>query len=63
MSKLVGYNDVLAKIDDTVVDLYHGQGEVYKAVISEFQKALIGSKSAQKAMDDAQTEINKIMKY
>jgi len=62
-SKLVGYSNVLAQIDDTVIDLYHGQGEVYKVVIQEFQKALIGSKTAQEAMDDAQKEIDKIMKY
>jgi len=62
-SKLVGYSDVLAKINDTVVDIYLGQGEVYKAVIAEFQKALVGQKTAKEAMDDAQTRIDKIMKY
>jgi len=62
-SKLVGYSDVLAEIKDTVVDLYHGQGEVYKSVIEELQKALIGKKSSQEAMDAAQKKIDKIMGY
>ena len=62
-SKLVGYNDVLAKIDDTVVDIYEGQGEVYKAVIAEFQKALLEQKTAEEAMNDAQARIDKILGY
>jgi len=62
-SKLVGYNDVLAQIDDTVVDVYQGQGEVYKAVIAELQKALLESKTAEEAMNDAQKRIDKILGY
>jgi len=62
-SKLVGYNDVLAQINDTVVDIYEGQGEVYKAVIAEFQKALMGQKTAEQAMNDAQGRIDKILGY
>ena len=62
-SKLVGYNNVLAQITDTVEDFFKGQGQVYKVVISEFQKALLGSKTAKQAMDDAQKQIDKIMGY
>lgn len=62
-AKKVGYSSVLSQITDTVIDIYLNQGEVYKTVIAEFQNALIGKKTAQAAMDDAQTQINKIMGY
>ncbi len=62
-AKKLGYSSVLVKMTDTVVDVYQGQGEVYKNVIIEFQNALIGKKTAQQAMDDAQKQIDKIMKY
>lgn len=63
LAKKIGYADVLAKINDTVIDIYPNQGEVYKTVIAEFQNALIGKKTPQAAMDDAQAQINKIMGY
>ena len=62
-AKKLGYSSVLVKMTDTVVDVYQGQGEVYKNVIIEFQNALIGKKTPQQAMDDAQKQIDKIMKY
>jgi len=62
-AKKIGYSSVLSQITDTVIDVYPGQGEVYKAVIAEFQNALIGKKTPQAAMDDAQKQIDKIMGY
>lgn len=62
-AKEIGYSSVLIKMTDTVVDVYQGQGEVYKNVIIEFQNALIGNKTPQQAMDDAQKQIDKVMKY
>lgn len=62
-AKELGYAAVLANMPNTVVDVYQGQGEVYKNVIAEFQNALIGKKTAQQAMDDAQKQIDKIMGY
>lgn len=62
-AKEIGYAAVLAEMTNTVVDVYQGQGEVYKTVIAEFQNALIGRKTAQQAMDDAQKQIDKIMGY
>lgn len=62
-SQKVGYAKLLSQISDTVISLYLGQGEVYKAVIAEFQNALIGKKTSQQAMDDAQKQIDKIMGY
>ena len=62
-AKELGYSSVLAKMTDTVVDVYQGQGEVYKNVIVEFQNALIGKKTPQQAMDDAQRQIDKILGY
>lgn len=62
-AKELGYAAVLAEMANTVVDVYQGQGEVYKTVIAEFQNALIGRKTAQQAMDDAQKQIDKIMGY
>jgi multiple sugar transport system substrate-binding protein len=59
----VGYAKLLSQISDTVITLYLGQGDVYKAVIAEFQNALIGRKTPQQAMDDAQKQIDKIMGY
>lgn len=62
-AKKIGYANVLSQISDTVIDIYPNQGEVYKAVIAEFQNALIGKKTPKAAMDDAQAQINKIMGY
>lgn len=62
-AKKIGYASVLSQLQDTVIDIYPNQGEVYKAVIAEFQNALIGKKTAKAAMDDAQAQINKIMGY
>ncbi len=62
-AKKIGYSAVLSQISDTVIDVYQGQGEVYKAVIAEFQNALIGKKTPQAAMDDAQKQIDKVMGY
>jgi|GEM_PF-2326810 len=62
-AKQIGYAAVLSQITDTVIEIYPNQGEVYKTVIAEFQNALIGKKTAQAAMDDAQAQINKIMGY
>ncbi len=62
-AKKIGYTNVLAQISDTVIDVYPNQGDVYKAVIAEFQNALIGKKTAQAAMDDAQAQIDKVMGY
>jgi len=61
-AKLVPYYKLVQEIlQDVVVDLYAKQGAVYKAVIREFQKALVGEKSAEQAMNDAQKEINNIL--
>ncbi len=62
-AKKLGYASVLAEMTDTIVDVYQGQGEVYKNVIVEFQNALIGRKTPQQAMDDAQKQIDKILSY
>lgn len=62
-AKKIGYANVLSQITDTVIEIYPNQGEVYKTVIAEFQNALIGKKTPQAAMDDAQAQINKIMGY
>lgn len=62
-AKQIGYAEVLKQVTDTTIDVYRGQGEVYKAVIAEFQNALIGRKTAQQAMDDAQRQIDQIMGY
>ncbi|MCX7040157.1 MAG: sugar ABC transporter substrate-binding protein [Spirochaetes bacterium] len=59
----VGYAKLLSQVSDTVISVYLGQGDVYKAVIAEFQNALIGRKTAQQAMDDAQKQIDTIMGY
>ncbi len=62
-AKKIGYATVLSQLQDTVIEIYPNQGEVYKTVIAEFQNALIGKKTAKAAMDDAQAQINKIMGY
>jgi multiple sugar transport system substrate-binding protein len=62
-AKKIGYASVLAQIPDTVINIYPNQGDVYKTVIAELQNALIGSKTAQAAMDDAQKQIDKVMGY
>jgi multiple sugar transport system substrate-binding protein len=62
-ARKIGYTNVLAKLPDSVIDVYPNEGDVYKAVIAELQNALIGKKTAQQAMDDAQAQINKVMGY
>jgi len=59
----VGYAKLLSQISDTVINVYLGQGDVYKAVIAELQNALIGRKTAKQAMDDAQKQIDQAMGY
>ncbi len=62
-ARKIGYTNVLSQIPDTVIDIYPNQGDAYKTVIAELQNALIGKKTAQAAMDDAQKQIDKVMGY
>jgi len=55
-------NVVKESLKDTKTEIFADQGMVYKIVIKEIQNALTGDKTAQKALDDAQAEINKQLK-
>lgn len=53
---------VQESLKDTRTEVFADQGIIYKTVIREVQNALLGQKTAKKALDDAQAEINQITK-
>jgi multiple sugar transport system substrate-binding protein len=53
---------VKESLKETRTEIFANQGLAYKIVIREIQNALIGKKTAKKALDDAQAEINKELK-
>jgi multiple sugar transport system substrate-binding protein len=55
-------NVVKEALKDTRTEVFANQGLVDKIVITEIQNALTGQKTAKKALDDAQAEIDKTIK-
>jgi len=55
-------NVVKESLKDTKTEIFADQGMAYNIVIREIQNALIGKKTAQEALDDAQAEIEKKLK-
>jgi len=55
-------NVVKESLKDTRTEIFADQGMAYNIVIREIQNALIGKKTSQEALDDAQAEIEKKLK-
>lgn len=53
---------VQESLKDTRTEVFADQGIIYKTVIREIQNALLGQKTAKKALDDAQAEVNQVLK-
>jgi len=56
------YTVIQESLKDTRTEVFENQGLAYKTIVREIQNALLGQKTAKQALDDAQAEIDRLLK-